>query len=204
MPDTDGAAENRDLDRYSNVSCLITVADSVAATEDQRMGQKTLLLVRHAKSCWEDERLADVDRPLNARGLANAPEMGQRLLRRKQVPGLIISSSAVRTLATATLITAELSYPPDDIVVAADLYHGTDDDVFCIVEGLADVLQTVMLVIHNPTITDIAKQFAVKDIQNVPTCGVLTMAAGSWSGFRDDATLLDFDYPKARRANLPE
>lgn len=160
------------------------------------MRQKTLLVVRHAKSCWLDDSLDDIDRPLNPRGIANAPEMGQRLLQRKHVPDRIISSAAVRAFATAAAIAAKLDYPKDDIFVADNLYHGSKDDVLGVIEALSEVIHTGMIVLHNPTITELANHAAAEEIDNVPTCGVLLIEAATWAGFREDGTLIDFDYPK--------
>ena len=65
---------------------------------------KTLWLVRHAKSSWDDPMLVDFDRPLNPRGRRDAPRMGQRLARRHEYPDLMLSSPANRALTTARII----------------------------------------------------------------------------------------------------
>ncbi|NIV19825.1 MAG: histidine phosphatase family protein, partial [Gammaproteobacteria bacterium] len=72
------------------------------------VAQKTLYLVRHAKSSWDDPSLADRDRPLNKRGKRNAPDMGQRLAAQGFKPQLIISSPANRARTTAGVIAGEL------------------------------------------------------------------------------------------------
>ena len=69
---------------------------------DQR--GKELLLVRHAKSSWDDHYLDDHDRPLNERGLQNAPEMGKRLQGLSIRPEVWISSTALRAITTAEII----------------------------------------------------------------------------------------------------
>ena len=65
---------------------------------------KTLMLLRHAKSSWKDEGLTDHDRPLNKRGKKTAPAMGHLILEKQLVPGLILSSTAVRARATAEAV----------------------------------------------------------------------------------------------------
>lgn len=72
---------------------------------------KTLYLVRHAKSSWADMGLDDFDRPLNKRGLRDAPEMGKRLKKRKILPDVIISSPARRAINTAEIIAKEVGFP---------------------------------------------------------------------------------------------
>jgi phosphohistidine phosphatase len=69
---------------------------------------KTLFLIRHAKSSWDDTTLPDKDRPLNDRGRRDAPKMGERLAKRDVKPDLILSSPAVRALRTAEIIAKKL------------------------------------------------------------------------------------------------
>jgi phosphohistidine phosphatase len=71
---------------------------------------KTLFLIRHAKSSWDDTALPDKDRPLNDRGWRDAPKMGKRLAKRHVKPDLILSSPAVRALRTAEIIAKKLDY----------------------------------------------------------------------------------------------
>ncbi len=156
--------------------------------------EKTLLLVRHAKSSWSDSELSDIDRPLNKRGRRNAPEMGCRLADREIMPDRIVSSPAVRALTTARLIASALDFI-DDIVVDEDLYGAYSQDVLDLVSEFPDQCRTVMVVGHNPTMTDLACRFADEDIDNVPTCGILTIQATAWTDI-EYGRLLDFDYPK--------
>ena len=78
---------------------------------------KTLYLVRHAKSSWDDPTLADKARPLDARGKRDAPKVGKRLAKAGVKPDLILSSSAKRALTTARIIAKELGYKRKSIVV---------------------------------------------------------------------------------------
>lgn len=72
---------------------------------------KTLYLVRHAKSSWNDPDIDDFDRPLNKRGKINAPEMAQRMVERGELPNLIISSPAKRARSTAKMMAKKLGLP---------------------------------------------------------------------------------------------
>src|SRR6266487_3467541 len=69
---------------------------------------KTLFLIRHAKSSWDDTALPDKDRPLGDRGRRDAPKMGKRLAKRDVKPDLILSSPARRALTTAEIIAKKL------------------------------------------------------------------------------------------------
>jgi len=75
-----------------------------------RTGMQTLLLMRHAKSSWDDAAISDYDRPLNARGRRAAPRMGQLLREEGLVPDLIVTSSARRALETAQAVATAAGY----------------------------------------------------------------------------------------------
>jgi len=109
---------------------------------------KTLYLVRHAKSSWENANLSDHDRPLNHRGERDAPRMGKRLRTRKPQPEMIVSSSAVRAKTTATILATEIGYPTSDISIDERLYGAEPKDVVSIIGELDDALACAMLVGH--------------------------------------------------------
>ena len=160
---------------------------------------KTVYFVRHAKSSWENPTLADIDRPLNKRGLRDAPFMG-KLLRKKGVsPDMIISSPAVRAYTTAGYFAEALGIDKEDIVVDPRIYHAYTDDMIDILQELPVEIGTVLIFGHNPTYTSVANQFAVEPIDNVPTCGIFRIDAGidSWADFGPrKGRLTAFLYPK--------
>ena len=83
---------------------------------------RTLLILRHAKSSWANNRLADHARPLNKRGKLDAPRMGQLLRREELMPDLVISSTAERALTTAEMAALACGYEAA-IRVTRDFYH---------------------------------------------------------------------------------
>ena len=158
---------------------------------------KTLYLVRHAKSS-KYVPLADKDRPLDERGERDAPKMGQRLARRGAKPELIISSPAVRALATAQPIAKALGYKLADIALNDRLYASEADELLVVIHALDDALQSVMLVGHNPEMSDLAHRLA-SEIIDMPTCAVAEFRfdASSWSQVgRDVPDKVSFDHPK--------
>ena len=160
---------------------------------------KTLYLVRHAKSSWNNSNLSDHARPLNDRGERDAPHMGNRLRKRKPQPALIITSSAVRAETTATLLAEAIGYPPSDITIDERLYGAEPKDVLAIIGELDNAIDCAMLVGHNPTFTDLINALSGSQIDNVPTCGmaVLKFPTNTWSTIaQTPGELLDFDYPK--------
>ena len=145
-------------------------------------GMKTLFLIRHAKSSWDNAALPDKDRPLNDRGKRDAPKMGKRLAKRDVKPDLILSSPAMRALTTAEIIAKKLDYELKDIVVDDRLYAGEADDLLNVIHKLSDKLERVMLFGHNPKLTELAHRLSSK-ITHMPTCAVaeFTFDAKSWS-----------------------
>jgi len=160
---------------------------------------KTLYLLRHAKSSWSFDELSDQERPLNDRGRDDAPAMGQALAKRRICPDLIISSPAVRALSTAVLVAREMQYPHDKIVVEPGIY-GTDvDGLVDIIHGLPDSADSVLLVGHNPTITETANALSPTSFNEMPTAAVvcLRFSCSTWEDVsKPNAEFYFYDYPR--------
>lgn len=159
---------------------------------------KRLFLIRHAKSSWDDAALADRERPLNERGKRDAPKIGERLARREIKPDLILSSPAVRALTTAKIIAGKLDYMRKHIGVDERLYAAQADDLLEIIHALDDHLQCVMIVGHNPELSELAQRLS-GEIDHLPTGAVVEFgfAAKSWAeiGACPVATVA-LDFPK--------
>ena len=143
--------------------------------------------------------MSDHARPLNERGEKDAPRMGKRLRKRKPQPTIIISSSAVRAEATATILAEEIGFPTSELKIDERLYGAEPKHVISNIRELDDAIDCVMLVGHNPTFTDLINALSVSQIENVPTCGmaVLRFPTDTWSKIGQvQGELLDFDYPK--------
>lgn len=160
--------------------------------------KRTLILVRHAKSSWDDVALPDAERPLADRGKRDAPMMGKRLAKQGVTPDLILTSPARRALATAEIFANELGYAAQDIVVDDRLYATDAQTLLAVIGGLADGLMCVMLFGHNPELSDLAQCLSGESTQ-LPTCAIaqFTFKARSWASL-GDALPLDcaLDYPK--------
>ena len=163
------------------------------------MVDKELILVRHAKSSWENPSLADHDRPLNKRGERNAPEMGKRLEAHGVRPDAIFTSTAVRAATTAEFIAESIEFPQDEIVRELGLYHADVGEWLAWMTGLDDAWNTVMAFGHNPGITELVAGVWGLPVQNVPTCGVVSLRfeVPEWKNAATGkpAEAL-FDYPK--------
>lgn len=112
---------------------------------------KTLLILRHAKSDWNNSQLSDYERPLNKRGKQDAPRMGQLLRDEDLVPDLIITSSAERALATAEAV-ADASGFANEVKYTRRLYHAAPEQYIEVLHEAGEEYERVMVVGHNPGI----------------------------------------------------
>ncbi len=160
---------------------------------------KTLVIVRHAKSSWDNAVLSDHHRPLSKRGLRDAPIMGARLAQWGPPVDRVISSSATRALTTAEIITQEMGLPWDEIQIEDALYHASEEDILDLINEQDDYLDGLMIFGHNPGMTYLVNGLSDLDLDNLPTCGVavLQFDVNSWSEIGDEiASTADFDFPK--------
>jgi phosphohistidine phosphatase len=163
--------------------------------------QKRITLLRHAKSSWKDASLADRDRPLNRRGNKTAPDMGKRLAELGVRPSLLLTSPAKRARETARLIARELNYPLEFIQSESELYLATPETILQVVARQDNGFNDVMLFGHNPGITELANRLGDRNIDNVPTCGMvgIELDVKEWTEIvAADGKTVFFDYPKNR------
>lgn len=135
---------------------------------------KTLLILRHAKSSWKDNSLADHDRPLNKRGKRDAPRMGELIHAEGLVPDLIISSTALRARTTA-LAAAEACGYEEEIRLSPDFYHGDPESYLQLLRALPAALDRVMVVGHNPGLEDLLEDLTGA-YERLPTAALAQIA----------------------------
>lgn len=147
---------------------------------------KTLLLVRHAKSSWEHPGVDDHDRPLNDRGLRDAPKMGRRLAERGVAPDVILSSTAVRARTTAELIAEELGFDAARIITDERLYAASADEVLQVIGEVDGDVSCAMVVGHNPETVSLARRLS-DEIHEMPTSAVaeFTFDVDAWNELGD-------------------
>jgi phosphohistidine phosphatase len=119
---------------------------------------KTILILRHAKSSWDNLQLSDHDRPLKKRGKRDAPRIGKLLLDEGISPDLIISSSAKRALSTADLVANTCDYS-GDVLTTRSFYHADPETYLGYLNKIDNDLQSVMVVGHNPGIEELVSTF---------------------------------------------
>ncbi|MDX1608907.1 MAG: histidine phosphatase family protein [Halofilum sp. (in: g-proteobacteria)] len=160
---------------------------------------KTLTLVRHAKSSWDDPDLADFDRPLNRRGERDAPEMARRLAAAGDPPDRIVTSPALRALQTARVLAPALGIDPGSLVTEPRIYEASYSRLVEVLRGQPRAADHVLLVGHAPGIADLARLLCGTPAAKFPTCGVVRMRLpiGGWQeAARGGGELVFFDYPK--------
>ena len=158
-----------------------------------------LTLVRHAKSSWKNPHLSDRQRPLNKRGNRDAPIMGKRILEHGIRPSLIVSSPATRAWTTAKIIATQISYPIEFLQREDSLYLASLDGILEVVAAQDNGFNNLMVVGHNPGMTDFANFLSPGLTHNLPTAGVVCVQIDQddWNLFeRPQTELLVHAYPK--------
>jgi phosphohistidine phosphatase len=161
---------------------------------------KRLTLLRHAKSSWGEPGLSDFERPLNRRGERDAPAMGRRLAEAGARPSLMLTSPAVRTLSTARLVAEALGYPREFLQLDESLYLASAELLRQIVTRQDDRFSDLMIVAHNPGLTEFANQLSDRHVENLATAAVMVvdLPVGRWEELNQQlrGRCMLFDFPK--------
>lgn len=159
---------------------------------------RNLLLMRHAKSSWDDPRLDDHDRPLNPRGERDAPRMGVLLRDEGLLPDRIVCSTALRARTTAQMVAQECQIE-DCVTATADLYHAAADEWCRTIRQLPEYETTILCVGHNPGLEDFLAGTTGQHVV-MPTAAIAHLSYGDleWDEVdgHSDATLMALWRPK--------
>lgn len=167
---------------------------------------KKVILVRHAKSSWDDPTLEDHDRPLNKRGRNAAPVIAGWIGERGHLPDLVLCSSAARTQETYRLMSSVLPDLPAP-ETEPGLYHAAPADLLARLSDLPDEVVRVMLIGHQPGLGGLARRLAggtvrprcAQAFSHFPTAAaaVLEIDIPRWSEIRfGAASFVDFAKPR--------
>ncbi len=155
---------------------------------------KILLILRHAKSSWKNPGLADINRPLNKRGVRDAPRIGVLLREQDLVPDIILTSPAVRARKTAQAVSEESGYE-NEIEIHDDFYPGGPYDFIESLTAMPDQINRALIIAHNPaleTFLDVLTGEAAR----MPTSALahISLPIESWHELTDeiDGSLVDF------------
>src|SRR5215203_1198337 len=131
---------------------------------------KTLFVLRHAKSSWENPDWSDFERPLNSRGLDAARFIGGLIYERRLAPQIIVSSPAKRAKQTAILVKelAEISRP---ITFDERIYEASPLTLFNLIREFDEKYETVLIIGHNPGFENLVRVLTEMPVQ-MPTAGL--------------------------------
>lgn len=167
---------------------------------------RKVILLRHGKSSWQNAGLDDHDRPLNPRGRAAAPAIGEWLVHRRHVPDTVLCSSSLRTQQTVEGLCRAMPDLPQP-VIEEELYHASPDAMRDRLRRLPATCRTVLLVGHQPGIGTLTRLLAdgtetrrcQRAYEHFPTAAaaVLELALDDWRGLKYEATrFIDFAKPR--------
>jgi len=158
-----------------------------------------ILLMRHAKSSWDDSAISDHDRPLNRRGLKDVPRMAAWLSQQTVQPDWCLCSTANRTRQTAAGLrdAGELTFPVETV---SQLYLATPTQIISVLQSLPDEITSPLVIAHNPGLEELICQWSGK-IRELPTATLAAFAFAelhSWHDLQLESTAseLYFQSPK--------
>lgn len=161
-------------------------------------GYRRLILTRHAKSAWDDPRIEDHDRPLNARGRRAARSLGDWLASRGYDPEEVLCSTATRTRDTWDLVARAVFETRPELHLCPDLYLSSAEVMRQVLAKAS--APTVMMIGHNPGIAELARELCARpplsaEFARYPTTAtvVLDFHADRWADIRPgEGSVLDF------------
>ena len=163
--------------------------------------ERRLFIIRHGKSSWDHEGLQDIDRPLAMRGIRNAGEMAERLLKKDLVPQLILSSPASRALNTAMIMSKSWGIKAENLQITDSLYMAYLSEIDQVIGGVPAKIKNLAIFGHNPSFTAYANKFLELPLDNLPTAGVVivTLESENWGEIgRKHVKGTYVDYPKRK------
>ncbi len=138
---------------------------------------KTIHLIRHAKSSWEESRLSDINRPLAQRGINDCQIMGEHLIEAGWNHQNVYCSQAQRAQLTIAGIVKGLPQMHIEWQVIQKLYTFSADVLIDWLSEYSDEFDEVTLVGHNPAFTDLINQLSDANLSNLPTCSYAQLTA---------------------------
>ncbi len=160
---------------------------------------KTLTLMRHADSSWDDAALSDFERSLNERGLQDAPLIAKVLKQRAVMPDLFLASPANRTKTTANIIAKGIGFGLEDICYHDSIYESSDFNLLMLIKGLDAEVQHCFLLGHNPALTSVINKLVRSfTLPALPSSGVVSMRfSSSWAEIEPySGEMLFYEHPK--------
>lgn len=164
--------------------------------------ERTLTLLRHAKSSWKDASLVDVERPLNKRGRREATAMAERIVAYGGSFTTVFASPARRTQETVFRMLLQLPAQETRLVFDTGLYTFDGQVLLDELKTLDDSLLEVMVVGHNPALQDAIEWLTGSSLDKLPpaACAQLTLPLHHWAGMHKGCARLEWVLAPATRS----
>ncbi len=144
--------------------------------------ERTITLIRHAKSSWSDSSCPDFERPLNKRGIADAPKVGAALAEAGLGFDRILCSDARRAQQTLSLLRQGIEIDEEITEYRHDLYCASANHLISCISAQPSGIHHLALIGHNPGMEDLANTLAEQTIGSMPTCCIvhIQFSCGDW------------------------
>ncbi len=159
---------------------------------------KKLILIRHAKSSWSQAGMSDFDRPLNQRGINDAPKMAGRIRSSKLTIDQIVSSPALRAITTAEMFSEVFDIPFENILQNKAVYEADTETLMRIVSKFESSWNTVIMFGHNPGLSYLVG-LLTGELYDKVTCSIseIDIHIDDWSHCTAGiGSLISYDFPK--------
>ena len=155
---------------------------------------KTIYIIRHAKSSWDTPNLVDHQRPLIEKGIKRTKLISDYLAKHNIKTGLMLSSDAVRAFETSKLIAAAIGYPIESIKTDHRIYLEGSRHINEVLNEILPKIDSIMIVGHNPTLTDFVNDFSDKEIDWLPTSSVVSLSfeTDDWKEITGTKSIINF------------
>lgn len=161
--------------------------------------ERTLFIIRHAKSSWEIETISDIDRPLKLKGIRDAYDMARRIKINHEIPNLLISSPAIRALHTADIFTRVLEVKYTHLKIDERIYGSGVGVIKKILSEQDSAVKNIMIFGHNPDFSELATVLSGNEFIELPTCGMcrITFNSSDWKSISSSNKIdVQLDFPK--------
>ncbi|MBA3985357.1 MAG: histidine phosphatase family protein [Flavobacteriales bacterium] len=157
---------------------------------------KTLYIVRHAKSSW-DEDVIDHRRPLNKKGKYDVLHVSEYVASHFKKPDIMISSDANRALTTALAFKNAFQMAENNFFAKNNMYDFSGENVLEEINACSDNVRVLMLFGHNHALTHLVNQLGNQFLNNLPTCGFVQIdfQTDSWENLTNGKTIATI-FPK--------
>lgn len=172
-------SDRRDRGWFTLEEAAKLLKNKEAAALLLKLGNPNLFLtvIRHAKAAREEAGQADFDRPLTARGKADATEGAKRLAEATSRPSVILTSPARRALKTAKVFERVLGGGVA-LLERPEIYEASVTDLLALLRDLPEELGHVALVGHNPGLSELVRTLARTPVEDLPTSGIVRLDLG--------------------------